>query len=834
MTLPATNVAGFLGNDGSGNLSWGSLIPGYSFALDRPLYSDLSQIQWKVAGNGACATCWILGNDLTGKFSLLNGAALTTPFMLVDTTGNAYFTNLLESSGTIESTSSGTPFASPNGTSTFYGINISGGTLSVPSETIAMGGSLIAGLNITHTTSTADFINASSVFKVNYQGNATVQNLTVNGYVDGDIDFNSNLQLDRSPYTTLRQLQWTVAGSASTSHSWLLGNDVSGYFSLLNGAALSTPFMLIDTSGNAYFTNLLESSGTIESTSSGTPFASPNGTSTFYGITISGGTLSVPSETIAMGASLVAGLTMTHTTSTADFITAGSVFKVNYQGNTTLNNLTVNGSCTGCNSGVASVNSLTGALSIAGTSNEITVTPAGSTITLATPQAIGTGSSPTFAGLTLTGALLGSIVSTDDILLFGGSTVQTNASFGTGLGTLDILGSNLSGNGYNALSSNVYYTSGGAWNLRNTANDGWLTSMNNAPGGGSWILYHAPSGANPAVLTQEFSVGPTGTTTVQNLTVNGSCTGCGGGVTSVNSLTGGLSIAGTSNEITVTPAGSTITLATPQAIGTGSSPTFAGLALDRSPYTTVSQLQWTVAGSGSGAYSWLLGNDSSGRFALLNGASLSTPFVLIDTSGDAYFTNLLESSGTIESTSSGTPFASPNGTSTFYGITISGGTLAVPSETINMGASFTAGLNLTHTTSTADFIDAGSVFKVNYQGNTTVEDLTISGTCTGCGGGGGVTVQSATMAGSSRFLGNVYHNTGAVPVFVSVSISCTSGTGCNCYAETDSASSPTTEVASGESFTVSSRMFMSFIVLAGNYYTVGTVNGSLIDWTEWH
>jgi hypothetical protein len=59
----------------------------------------------------------------------------------------------------------------------------------------------------------------------------------------------------------------------------------------------------------------------------------------------------------------------------------------------------------GSTSGVTSLNSLAGALSIVGTSNEIVVTPAGSSITLSTPQAIATTSSPTFAALTLTAAL---------------------------------------------------------------------------------------------------------------------------------------------------------------------------------------------------------------------------------------------------------------------------------------------------------------------------------------------------------------------------------------------------------------------------------------------
>jgi hypothetical protein len=55
--------------------------------------------------------------------------------------------------------------------------------------------------------------------------------------------------------------------------------------------------------------------------------------------------------------------------------------------------------------GVASLNSLTGALFIAGTAGQITVASAGSTITLSLPQSIATSATPTFAGLFLNGLL---------------------------------------------------------------------------------------------------------------------------------------------------------------------------------------------------------------------------------------------------------------------------------------------------------------------------------------------------------------------------------------------------------------------------------------------
>jgi len=110
-----------------------------------------------------------------------------------------------------------------------------------------------------------------------------------------------------------------------------------------------------------------------------------------------------------------------------------------------------------------------------------------------------------------------------------GSTTQTNATFGTpGAGSFDILGLTISNYGYVNLGSNLFFN--GSWNLRNTANDGWLTTMNNAPTAGSgsaWSIYHVANGVNPVPLTQFFTILPSGnvgigTTSPQyKLAVNG-------------------------------------------------------------------------------------------------------------------------------------------------------------------------------------------------------------------------------------------------------------------------------------------------------------------------
>ena len=95
---------------------------------------------------------------------------------------------------------------------------------------------------------------------------------------------------------------------------------------------------------------------------------------------------------------------------------ASRVFFVDHSGNGSVQNLTVNGTCTGCGAGIASINSQTGpAFTIAGTSNEVTVTNSTNTVTLGLPQAIASTSSPQFNNLTITGACTGC----------GGPTIQT-------------------------------------------------------------------------------------------------------------------------------------------------------------------------------------------------------------------------------------------------------------------------------------------------------------------------------------------------------------------------------------------------------------------------
>jgi len=82
------------------------------------------------------------------------------------------------------------------------------------------------------------------------------------------------------------------------------------------------------------------------------------------------------------------------------------------------------------NTGVLSLNNLTGSLTLQGTTNQINISIAGSTITLSTPQDISPTSSPTFAGLTI-GTLTGLLKASS------GSVSSVPAPTGDVVGTTD-------------------------------------------------------------------------------------------------------------------------------------------------------------------------------------------------------------------------------------------------------------------------------------------------------------------------------------------------------------------------------------------------------------
>lgn len=174
----------------------------------------------------------------------------------------------------------------------------------------------------------------------------------------------------------------------------------------------------------------------------------------------------------------------------------------------------------GGGSGVTSLNSLTGVLNITNgsTSNQITVAPSGSSIALTIPQGIGTSSAVTFGTVSTAG-------------VFNSGSTGSAAAFQTAAGSFVVNGNgNVGGqvanfNSYQVASTNV------------------IDSSRNG--------------------------------TFANLTVTGTCTGCGGGG-GVSSLTG------TANRVTVSASTGAVTIGGPQDIATSSSPSFANVTASTS------------------------------------------------------------------------------------------------------------------------------------------------------------------------------------------------------------------------------------------------------------
>jgi hypothetical protein len=87
--------------------------------------------------------------------------------------------------------------------------------------------------------------------------------------------------------------------------------------------------------------------------------------------------------------------------------------------NASFNNLTISGTCTGCSS--------SGVSSIFGTGNEIIASASTGSVTLSTPQPIGTSSNVNFGSLAIGGNTI--ITSSGAILAASGQNIQAGAVF---------------------------------------------------------------------------------------------------------------------------------------------------------------------------------------------------------------------------------------------------------------------------------------------------------------------------------------------------------------------------------------------------------------------
>ena len=120
-------------------------------------------------------------------------------------------------------------------------------------------------------------------------------------------------------------------------------------------------------------------------------------------------------------------------------------------------------------------------------------------------------------------------------------------------------------------------------NLSGTNSGDQLTYKTIAVAGQSDVV--AASGTDTLTLAAGSNITLTTDAVNRKVTIT-SAGGAGIGVATLNGLSGDLTIAGTTNRITVTPAGSAITLSTPQDINTTATPRFARLGLGVAAHAT--------------------------------------------------------------------------------------------------------------------------------------------------------------------------------------------------------------------------------------------------------
>lgn len=214
-------------------------------------------------------------------------------------------------------------------------------------------------------------------------------------------------------------------------------------------------------------------------------------------------------------------------------------------------------------------------------------------------------------------------------------------------------------------------------------------------------------------------------------------------VTALNTLTGSLTLAGTTNQVTVVNGGSTITLGLPQSIATSSSVTFANVAASASVYVTgaypdgMNAPVFSCSATGSqlcmtqGSDTFNITGAGNGNFQTVTAAT-----GLVVGTGPTYG---ISSAGvaTLASIGAGMPG------STGYLIFNSGGAAAANSNlsyspganVLTISGSGSQGLatplvNCTNTGSTACIQSAASTFAITGAGNAAFQNVAFAGTLT--------------------------------------------------------------------------------------------------------
>ena len=197
--------------------------------------------------------------------------------------------------------------------------------------------------------------------------------------------------------------------------------------------------------------------------------------------------------------------------------------------------------------------------SLTGTANQVTITNGSGTITASLPQNIHAGASPTFADVTLSALVARSFLYSGAGNLVSSTAAATNGQLLIGSSGADPVAANITG----------------------TANQ--ITVTNSAGGITLSLPQNIGTGSSPT-----FS-----SVTVSGLTANSfTYSGAGGLLSSTAAPTNGqlligstgaapvrAALTGTANQVTVTNGAGSVTLSTPQDIGTGSNVTFNHLEL---------------------------------------------------------------------------------------------------------------------------------------------------------------------------------------------------------------------------------------------------------------
>jgi fibronectin-binding autotransporter adhesin len=256
--------------------------------------------------------------------------------------------------------------------------------------------------------------------------------------------------------------------------------------------------------------------------------------------------------------------------------------------------------CPGSGGSVSSLNTFTGAVTVQGTANQVIVNNNTGVITLSTPQDINTSSTPQFSGLGLTGSMTFSGVATDittasneDLTLVAAGTgtislndtvtvaglltanggIQTNgAAIATSNGALTLGSGNLTTTGTitsglingQTISSSANFTGTVAIQGASSLTLGTSSSLDgsvafNTAAGANTVSLQAPSTNPTSSFSLKLPSAPGANTNCLKTDASGnlyfdSCAAAGSGVTSLNSLTGALTIANSSGL------GSTITI----------------------------------------------------------------------------------------------------------------------------------------------------------------------------------------------------------------------------------------------------------------------------------